>query len=424
METGKDSRQIFEEELFESVTVEGQFVPGESQVFDGGREIPWLDMHLAQSGQSYFKQHYTSILFAHGLYHGLFWGFKPISGVVITTGGFKGLERTAARVLSTLYHLVSWYETDIVGAYTPGTKEIANIRHTHDVIRRKCGRHLQSGVEFDGDLGEAEDEEEWADPFLLAIRKDLASLDVSTFNSLDLTYNPPVPMSQFTMVVMQLIFLYPAMVHPREFGIVDTQGGAEGFEHLWALIGHLSGIDDKYNVALHSPGKEFYVRFWKEVFLPNLLVRDKSIARIQECFYQRPTSFPQPSIAATHYFFLKQTKVNGFEGTELFKMMSWKDLAIISLFRILLALLTWSTLFRKLANRATRSSVKKILDKFAKEEEAAGRQFTTLPTDIDWSTKYRKRDPNVLRKWKKSEALLDLMHGRKKNVKNVFKLSK
>ena len=140
------------EEFFQSLIIAAQYVPGDSKIFEEGQEVSWLDMDLPQSGQRFFQKHYASILFAHSMYFGLGFGFKPVTGVVINTNGFKGLERTTRRLLSTIWHVLRWYEEDIVGRYAPGFKAISNIRTTHAAMRKKCGRPQK-----DFDFGE-EDE--------------------------------------------------------------------------------------------------------------------------------------------------------------------------------------------------------------------------------------------------------------------------
>jgi hypothetical protein len=364
------------DELFESLIIEAQFVPGDSRVFEEGQEVKWLDMDLAQSGQKFFQKYYASILFAHSLYLGLGFGFKPVTGVVIKTGGFKGIARTTKRVLATIWHVVRWYETDIIGKYAAGFKAIANIRCTHDAIRRKCGR-AKAELDFDGE--DDENDVQKSDPVSTALQSDLAFLDMSTFDRMDLSYDPPEHMSQFSMAMTQISFLLPVIAHPTAFGIHDTKG-FEGFEHLWALIGHLSGLDDRYNIPLQKPGKEFYVKFWKEVFIPSFLVRDSKINAIQESYFSiAGGSLPQMSIPATFYFFLGQSEIEGFKGKELYKLLNWKDKIIIFLFSFVFAIFRYLPILRNLVNSAARRVMKGVLEKYAKEEDVENNQFTTLP---------------------------------------------
>jgi len=400
-----------EEELFESLIIEAQSIPGDNRLFDDGREIPWLDMDLAQAGQDFFQKHYTSLLLAHVLYFGLGFGFKPVTGLVFKSGGFKGIDRVMKRLLATIWHLISWYEQDILGTYSAGTKAIADTRQTHETMRRRCSR-----ARPDMDFGRQDESGlELSDPIATALNEDLKFVDSSTLERMDLTYDPPVQMSQFSMAGTQLSFALPAIAQPLAFGIHDNEG-VEAFEHLWALIGHLSGIEDRFNVPLQRPGKSFYVRFLMEVILPSLLVRDAIINTVQRSFFRSSNSYmPQLSIPATLYFFLKQSKVEGFKGTQLYRLMTLRDKITAFCLSVLLWMFRWSAV-REFVNWGVRSMMHGVLAKYAKEEEAEGRQFTYLPHDVKWSHKYRKRDAAVLSKWKKTEAILDFMKVRKEKI--------
>ena len=61
---------------------------------------------------------------------------------------------------------------------------------------------------------------------------------------MDLRYDPPEHMSQFAMAMSQISVFLPVIVYPKTFGIHDLEG-IESFEHLWALIGHLSGAQGR-----------------------------------------------------------------------------------------------------------------------------------------------------------------------------------
>jgi len=175
------------EELFERVITEGQFVPGDSGVFQDGRQIPWLDLSLAQSGQRFFQKHYTSIIFATSLYFGLAFGFKPITDVRFKTRRFHGIKQTERRILSTFWHLLTWYESDIVGCYAEGYKDIMRIRKAHDGVRQSTYKKLR--------VVDENEETAWDDPLLQALQQDMKLLDTSTFDRMNLTYDPPEPMS-------------------------------------------------------------------------------------------------------------------------------------------------------------------------------------------------------------------------------------
>jgi len=404
--------ELTADERFEDLLIEGQLIPGDSGVYEDGRQIPWLDMDLAQSGQTFFQKHYASILFAHSLYFGLGFGFKPITGVVLKTRGFHGIEQTTKRLLSTVWHVLTWYESDIIGCYAKGFKAITRIRKTHEAMRRRSSRKSNADTLQDDDAPGRDD------PLLAALTFDMKFLDTSTFERLDLSYDPPEHMSQFLMALTQISFLLPVMAHPQAFGIEDTEG-VEGFEHLWALIGHLSGLEDRFNLPLQRPGKEFYVRFWREVFMPSFLVRDSKIVAIQDMFYASANSYmPQLSPAAGLYFYLNQAQLDGFNGTELYNLITWKEKLNLLTIRILFTLLTWSTIFRESVNWITRKMMVGVLENFNRDEAGAGGDLTTLPIDMEWSRKYRQPSLPIMQRWKKTQAIMSMMSTAKIRWKN------
>jgi len=354
--------EIPKDELLRKLLIDAQYVYGDSGIFNDRKAILWLDLSLAQSGQAFFQKHYVSLMFAHALYLGLGFGFKPVTALIIKTQSFHGKFQATKRILSTIWHLLRWYEHDLIGVYSEGYKAVARIRKTHESMRRKSRPGKPLDVEIE------EDPEGLPDEFGDALEKDLGFLDKSTFEGMALTYDPPEPISQFSLAITQISFLLPVLAHPRAFGIEDMEG-FEGFEHLWALIGRLLGIEDEFNIPLQRPGKEFYVRFWKQVWLPSFLVRDSKIKAIQESYYKSTGQFsPQMSVPGNLYFYLSQSEIEGFTGTETYKLLALWEKLYLGILWLIFKLLGASTTFRSLSNWIVRHVVRRVLQNFNPED--------------------------------------------------------
>jgi hypothetical protein len=87
-----------------------------------------------------------------------------------------------------------------------------------------------------------------------------------------LTHDPTVPMSQFDMAVTQFCFLGVIVVQPERFGIWNS-AGLRGFIHLWAVLGHLIGIEERFNLGLHY-GRQSFREVWDQIFLRELKETD------------------------------------------------------------------------------------------------------------------------------------------------------
>ena len=56
--------------------------------------------------------------------------------------------------------------------------------------------------------------------------------------------------TQRDMALTQFGFIGFAILKPQELGIIGSEKDVEGFIHFWRVIGHLMGIQDKYDIIL------------------------------------------------------------------------------------------------------------------------------------------------------------------------------
>lgn len=58
--------------------------------------------------------------------------------------------------------------------------------------------------------------------------------------------------SQAAMAMTKFGFMGYALVRPHLLGIkYDNKEDREAFVHLWAVIGHMLGVKDEFNMCLH-----------------------------------------------------------------------------------------------------------------------------------------------------------------------------
>lgn len=55
--------------------------------------------------------------------------------------------------------------------------------------------------------------------------------------------------SQTDMAVTQFLFMGLPLLLPDEFGVVGSIEEFESFNHFWRLIGHMLGMEDRFNIC-------------------------------------------------------------------------------------------------------------------------------------------------------------------------------
>jgi hypothetical protein len=100
------------------------------------------------------------------------------------------------------------------------------------------------------------------------------------------TVNPEVPLSQYDLAMIQFSFCGLLTLFPGAFGIHEKDGdGLRGFAHLWALFGHLLGLKDEFNVAIHPEDKNAFQEIFHKVFVVSFKILDSTGFRIWRSLY-------------------------------------------------------------------------------------------------------------------------------------------
>ncbi|XP_046401693.1 uncharacterized protein LOC124167727 [Ischnura elegans] len=172
---------------------------------------PWFDWDKFQRGQRYF-QHNFFTMFAAKLCGLLAILAIPTILRVLSLTKQSGTPSTAfKRYLSTLDHMLSWYEGDLLEPTSKAYQSLAAVRGKHDAAARKALKMSSSSV----------------------------------------------PLSQLDMVLTQFAFMGLAILCPNKLGISPTSSSSreadeEGFIHFWRTIAYLLGVQDRFNICRPS----------------------------------------------------------------------------------------------------------------------------------------------------------------------------
>ncbi|XP_071453851.1 uncharacterized protein [Hetaerina americana] len=172
---------------------------------------PWFDWDKFQRGQRYFQHNFFTMFAAKlsGLLTLL--AIPSILRVLCLTKQSGSPSTAFKRYLSTLDHMLSWYEGDLLEPTSKAYQSLAMVRGKHDAAARK-------------------------------------SLKMSSSN---------VPLSQLDMVLTQFAFMGLAILYPHKLGISSSSSSSreadeEGFIHFWRTIAYLLGVQDRFNICRPS----------------------------------------------------------------------------------------------------------------------------------------------------------------------------
>lgn len=162
----------------------------------------WYNEEDFRRGQKYFMDNRFGMLTSN--LYGLFTLLADPKGLDIldSTGKSSTPERAKKRYVSTIVHMLSWYEDDL----RPGSKSWASLCRVRKM-------HLNASNSAD--------------------KKKIGSI------------------TQTELALTTFGFMGFALVRPQFLGVrCDNQADREGFVHFWAVIGHMLGVHDEYNMCL------------------------------------------------------------------------------------------------------------------------------------------------------------------------------
>jgi len=215
----------------------------------------WLNTTKFLHGQQFFSQHYGKIGLDEAFTLVGLLAIPQMTDVLLFTASNDCPMQADKRYPTTTSNIILWGQAtiDVPGNPCAIVTSIKNVRdvHTHagERVRRVTGAQGSLGNEarfssspisdsfwdaFHADLGNAFSPEALEYP--------------SCYTAALQSY---VPLNQFQYAMTQWSFNAMLSLSLDRALLPDaTQSDVEAFNHFWAVVGHMMGIDDQYNIAL------------------------------------------------------------------------------------------------------------------------------------------------------------------------------
>nr|XP_022909849.1 uncharacterized protein LOC111420980 [Onthophagus taurus] len=205
-----------------------------SEVFRSGMKIPeYYDKEKFKRGQQFFHRNIFAMLF--GKFLGLISDLTLISSQKILEHTNQSNEPKTAfkRYVSTIFSMYTWYTYDLI----PGSKSwesLKRIRTIHNFASLKCHKNQ---------IGE---------------------------------------IAQYHMALAQFGFMGLIVSKSEKIGIFPNQKEMDDFIHFWRVIGHMLGIEEKYNICRETfkETKEICDEIIAEIISPALNEWDESFLKM------------------------------------------------------------------------------------------------------------------------------------------------
>lgn len=197
----------------------------------------WVDREACKRGQKLHMDLFLCFLtgLTSGLLHGLVVG--RFAEVLSMAGYTKDDWTTFYRYRDTSNAIFSWMAYDLFDERSPARQNIVRVRAMHTVARRSVRGRWDA----------------------------LAARDPNRIG---------VPMSQYDLALVQMAFCAMTIYFVEHHSMVTLGAKAKAdYCHLWRVIGHLLGIEDRYNIATDAAVAE---RMFAE-FLAIVPILSKSV---------------------------------------------------------------------------------------------------------------------------------------------------
>ncbi|RUS90648.1 hypothetical protein EGW08_001548, partial [Elysia chlorotica] len=193
----------------------------------GADLIPPRDFDMAKfyRGRQFFRDNLFSCCIS--MFYALILGlcFPDFLKTLIFTNNSETPRKAHKRYISTFKHIASWHYGDVWKEGSEAQKSILAVRKMHEKIRSEMAKN-------------------GCDHYL----------------------------SQYNMVLVQSAFFAFPLMNTQQFGIQCSNASLDDYVYFWYGIGHLLGIDAKYNVCSRgmAQAKYFCENIRDEVVIPNL----------------------------------------------------------------------------------------------------------------------------------------------------------
>lgn len=292
----------------------------DNQISQNIQACDWINPQLLEEGRKFARRNFFAVFLAHFIGIAFLLTVRPIQALLLRTSSLHRKENTLRRYIKLILYLKRFYETPqaivkkkSAGIPSSSSEECHNTNA--DIIyiqrlQRNAAKNFKVYVPPPWeDLKLTVEEQE----IYQAVQEDTKQLDdkhgictnTKILPKVLFTVNPDVPMSQYDLVIIQQAFFALIAQFPRIFGIYDKSDrdgnlkGMQGFIHLWAVLGHVFGIEDRFNLCLaRNYDKETNQLIFKQVFLFSFKTLNESALRLWRSMTK----------GSSRYFFFFRTK--------------------------------------------------------------------------------------------------------------------
>lgn len=281
----------------------------------------WYDDKKFKLGQNFANDFYGSVNYAEMLTLLVLFSFEGNLSPLIYTRRSDTARKAAKRYLSTALRVLSWYEEDIWDKNSVAHKNIQVVRAYHKNTVKRMVNEPKEELERKSklknvvpttdikcqSLGVLQEDFKGACPFWVEATKS------------DVIINQ-AEMSFTLFGFMGLVILYP-----EKLGIVGvTEEELDGFVHLWRVLGHLLGIEDRFNMCQGSfdQVKRRCQQIVDKLFIPNLPNLNEEWEHMSRCMIEGVAmTIPGPTFetSSLHLFWM-----TGVHPTNYKRKLKWK----------------------------------------------------------------------------------------------------
>jgi len=191
-----------------------------------------------------------------------------------------------------------------------------------------------------------------AEKLLTAMREDTSGI-MEPPNVTSILLDKTGGITQFDLTTVLFSFCNILTLFPREIGVGgDDAKGIAGYVHLWAVIGSIMGVQDRFNVALHSTDTVSQQKILHDITLAGIKYTDEGAMTIP---VTTGSIFPLVPMNSAIYFLLHG--VFGLESAQLHQTLSWYGRFVVKVISGLMRMMAWSRCFRGVVNWLARTVV-------------------------------------------------------------------
>lgn len=367
---------IDEAPYLKSTVVSGSCYAGSKEEVVGfeGVKCDWLDHDLLEEGRKFVRRNFFSIFLAHFIGIAFLLTVRPIQSLLLRTSALHKKEYSLRSYVKLIVYLKHFYESPSVASdFSPSSSSPKSDECTQSIsriyeIQKNAARNFRIYVPPPReDLKLTGQERETYE----AIREDTSQITGICSNTKFMpkilyTVNPEVPLSQYDLVIIQYAFSALVAQFPQIFGIYETSNpngdgnrkGLDGFIHLWGVLGHIFGIEERFNLCLNQNfDLETNQMIFKQVFLFSFKTINESAMRLWRSM---------TSGSSRHFFFFRTRAMILFMCKNVAQLKKCKSLYAVMTpserfsyyaYKFIIGWILWVPPFRIVLNYSLRASV-------------------------------------------------------------------